>query len=60
MAKVKSYDLMVDDGLTVGSFDTLEQARESYALHIKLDEQNGITVNGRLAEDRYYIKLVME
>ncbi len=60
MAKVKSYDLMVDDGLTVGSFDTMEQARESYQMHIKLDEQNGISVNGIPAEDRYYIKLVME
>ncbi len=60
MAKVKSYDLMVDDGLTVGSFDTMEQARESYQMHIKLDEQNGISVNGIPAEDRYYIKLGME
>ena len=55
MAKIKSYDLMIDDGLVVGSFDTWEQAKESYALHIKLDEKNGIP-----AEERYYIKVVME
>lgn len=55
MAKIKSYDLMVDDGLAVGSFDTWEQAKESYALHIKMDEKNGIP-----AEERYYIKVVME
>lgn len=60
MAKIKSYDLMVDDGLVVGSFDTWEQAKESYALHIKLDEQKGITANGSPAEERYYIKVVME
>lgn len=55
MAKIKSYDLMTGDGLVVGSFDNFDQAKDSLHLHIKLDEQNGIP-----AEDKYYIKLVME
>lgn len=55
MAKIKSYDLMTEDGLVVGNFDNFDQAKDSLHLHIKLDEQNGIP-----AEDKYYIKLIME